>query len=119
MSLNAGRRIHRRKCTPLPIPDEVVSSVEQLGKRNGQPNLVMFTNKHGENLLDDGLYVGDLSYSTEVGIDEIPVVDSDLSEMSDVPDEERLGPDVEMQQSPMKLMRIMKWKPFKKRINDR
>ena len=60
----------------------------------------MFTNKHGKNLLDDVLHDDDLNYATEVGAGEIPGADSDLSEMSDVPDEELLGPDVEIQQSP-------------------
>ena len=86
MSLNTGRLIHRRNWTPLPMPDEVVSRVEQLGRRDSQPNLLVFANKHGENLLDNDLEIGDdddLSYSTEVGADEIPGVDSNLSEEDD------------------------------------
>ena len=31
MSLNTDRRIYRTNWTPLPLPDEVVSRVEQLG----------------------------------------------------------------------------------------
>ena len=99
MSLNTGRRIHRRNWTPLPMPDEVVSRVEQLGRRDGQPNLLVFANKHGENLLDDDLEIlddDDLSYATEVGTDEIPGVDSDLSEEGD--DEDPLEPNTEVQQ---------------------
>ena len=102
MSLITGRRIHRRNWTPLPIPDEVVSRVEQLGRKDGQPNLLVFTNKHGEILLDgdlENLDDDDLSYATEVGSDEIPGVDSDLSAMSDVPDEDLLNPNVEVQQN--------------------
>ena len=84
------------------MPDEVVSRVEQLGRKDGQPNLLVFTNKHDENLLDgelENLDDDDLSYATEVGSDEIPGVDSDLSAMSDVPDEDLLNPNVEVQQN--------------------
>ena len=42
----------------MPMSDEVVSRVEQLGGNDGQPNLLVFTNKHSENLLDDGLDKG-------------------------------------------------------------
>ena len=79
------------------MPDEVVSRVEQLGRKDSQPNLLVFTNKHGEILLDgdlENLDYDDLSYATEVGPDEISGVDSDLSEVSD--DEELLNPDVEV-----------------------
>merc|ERR1711884_84604 len=50
------------------------------------PNLLVFANKHGGNLLDEDLEIADdddLSYATEVGADEIPGVDSDLSEEGD------------------------------------
>ena len=60
----------------------------------------MFSNKHSENLLDEDLDDDDLSYATDVGADEIPGVDSDLSEVSDVPDKELFSPVVEVQQSP-------------------
>ena len=48
MNLNTGKRIHRRKWTPITMTDEVVKRVEQLGIRNNQPNLLVFTNKLGE-----------------------------------------------------------------------
>ena len=53
MSLNIGRRIHRRTWTAVPMPDEVVERVEKLGRSDGQPDLLVFANKHGENMLDD------------------------------------------------------------------
>lgn len=77
------------------MSDEVVSIVEQLGRKDGQPNLLVLTNKHGKNLLDGDqgkLGDDDLSYATEVGSDEISGVDRDLSEMSDVPYEDLLNP---------------------------
>ena len=61
--------------------------------------MLVFTNKHGENLLDDALDNNGLSYATEVDTDEIPGVNSDLSEMNDVPDEEILSPDAGIEQS--------------------
>ena len=100
MSLNTGKRIHRRNWTPLPMSDEVVSRVEQLGRRDGQPNLLVFANKHGENLLDEDLEIvddDDLSYATEVGADEIPGADSDLSEEGD-DEEDPLESSSEVQQ---------------------
>ena len=69
MSLNTCRRIRRRNWTPLPMSDKVVSRVEQLGKKDGQINLLVFTNKHGENLLDNGLDDDHLSNVNTVGAD--------------------------------------------------
>merc|ERR1711884_783079 len=63
------------------------------------PNLLVFANKHGENLLDEDLETvddDDLSYVTEVGADEIPGVDSDLSEEGD--DEDPPETNTEVQQ---------------------
>ena len=82
MSLNTGKRIHRRNWTPLPMPDEVVSRVEQLGKKDGQPNLLVFTNKHGENLLEDPHEDDDLSYASESDVDESAGVDDDPKDSS-------------------------------------
>ena len=43
MNLNTGKRIHRRSWTPVPMPDEVIKRIEQLGKKDNQPNLLVFT----------------------------------------------------------------------------
>ena len=64
MRLNTGRRIHRRRWTPLLTPDEVASRVGQLGKNDGQSNFLVFTNWHGEDLLDGVLDDDGLSYAT-------------------------------------------------------
>ena len=80
------------------MPDEVVSTIEQLGRRDGQPNLLVLTNKHNENLLDDDLEIlddDDISYAIEVGADEIPGVDSDLSEEGDDKDPLNLNTEVQ------------------------
>ena len=67
MNLNTGERIHRRSWTPLPMPEEVIKIVEQLGKSDGQPNLLTFTNEDGDNFLDDeGEGIDDdISYGSE------------------------------------------------------
>ena len=80
------------------MTDKVVCSVEQLEKKDGQPNLLVFIIKHGENLLDDD----DQSYATEVDADKIQEVDSHLNETSVVPDEDFL---VLTQESNWALMR--------------
>ena len=43
MSLKTGRGICRRNLTPLPMPDEVVPRVGQLGRKDEQSNLLVFT----------------------------------------------------------------------------
>ena len=66
----------------------------------------MFTNKHGEYLLNDDLEIlddDDLSYATEVGADAILGVDSDLSEEGD--DENPLNLNKEVQQTISELHR--------------
>ena len=52
-NLNTGMRIHRRSWTPLPMPDFVIRRVEQLGRRDGQPDLLIFTDKQGEELMEE------------------------------------------------------------------
>ena len=53
MNLNTGKRIHRRSGTELPMPNEVIKRVEFLGRKDNQPELLAFTNKHGEELPND------------------------------------------------------------------
>ena len=52
LNLNTGHRIHRRSWTPLPMPDFVIQRVEALGRRDNQPNLLTFTDKQGQELLE-------------------------------------------------------------------
>ena len=82
MSLNTGKKIHRRNWTPLPMSDEVVSRVEQLGKKDGQPNLLVFTDKHGENLLEGPQEDDDLSYASDSDGEESTGVDDDPKDSS-------------------------------------
>ena len=53
MNLNTGKRIHRRSWTELPMPNEVIKRVEFLGRKDNQPELLVFTDKHGEELPND------------------------------------------------------------------
>ena len=52
------------------MPEEVIKRVEQLGKLDGQPNLLTFTNEDGEKFLDeeDEGYEEDISYGSETEI---------------------------------------------------
>ena len=64
MNLNTGKRIHRRNWTDLPMPDEVIKRVEQLGKKDNQPKLLINTDKKGDVMIgeDTQEIEDDLSY---------------------------------------------------------
>ena len=75
MNLNTGKKIHRRSWTQLPMPSEVVKRVEQLGRRENQPEIVVFTDKNGKEYQDDPKDFEevnsnyDLSYGSEYTLD--------------------------------------------------
>merc|ERR1711884_878441 len=84
------------------------------------PNLLVFANKHGENLLDEDLEIvddDDLSYATEVGADEIPGVDSDLSEEGD-DEEDPLGSSAEVQQPVAELQGNAELETIQEEVTD-
>ena len=90
MNLNIGKSIHRRSWTELPMPNEVIKRVEQLGRKDNQPRILIFTGKHGEELPDDLLQEEDvededLSFGSEFNdpIDKTAGVSDDLSGQSD------------------------------------
>ena len=41
-NLRTGKRITRRKWTPLPMPHDVIARVNQIGHFQGQPSLLTF-----------------------------------------------------------------------------
>jgi hypothetical protein len=43
LHLAAGQKITRRHWTELPMPKEVITRVDQLGKAEGQPKMMTFT----------------------------------------------------------------------------
>ena len=47
LNLRSGRLITRRSWTNLPMPDEVIKRVDQLGKSEGQPELLTFFDRRG------------------------------------------------------------------------
>ena len=71
-SLVTGRRLHRRKCNPLPILKEAIDRVHSIAERQKTPARIQFLRRDGTifddvmdvNTLDDG---GD---DTSVQIDE-------------------------------------------------
>ena len=67
MSLDTGRRIHRRDWTSVPMTNEVIARVERMGKHEGQPALLVFTDKCGMEFMDGYGAVDDdgLSYTSE------------------------------------------------------
>ena len=86
------------------MPNEVIKRVEYLGRKDNQPELLVFTDKHGEELPNDLLEEEDvedeeLSYGTEfndpidltTGVSEDSSVDSDSKSYNDIPSLEDLG----------------------------
>jgi hypothetical protein len=47
LNLRTGQRITRQKWTDLPMPQEVIDRVNELGKANGQPELLTFYDRKG------------------------------------------------------------------------
>ncbi|KAG7373144.1 hypothetical protein IV203_033868 [Nitzschia inconspicua] len=52
MSLTSGDRIVRHRWTCLPMPDEAIARVSQIGRRQGMPSTLTFSNRHGAEILD-------------------------------------------------------------------
>ena len=80
------------------MPNEVIRRVEFLGRKDNQPELLVFTDKHGEELPNDLLEEEDvedeeLSYGTEfndpidltTGVSEDSSVESDSKSYNDIP----------------------------------
>ena len=40
MNINTGRRLHVRSWTALPMPDDVIERVDELGHKQTMPNMV-------------------------------------------------------------------------------
>ena len=47
LNLRTGQKITRRDFTPLPMPDEIIERVNELGKADRQPQLMTFYDRHG------------------------------------------------------------------------
>ena len=47
LNLRTGRPLTRRNWTPLPMPKEVIDRVDQLGRSDGQPELLTFYDRKG------------------------------------------------------------------------
>ena len=106
MNLNTGKRIHRRSWTKLPVPNEVVKRVEQLGRCDKQHELLIFTDKHGNEYKDDPKdhpdadTDDDLSYGTEyepevkqtTGVNEVDSVASESSIETPTPSFQDINP---------------------------
>ena len=48
MNLHTGKRLTRRKWTELPMPQEVIDRVNNLGEADGQPSILTFYDRHGK-----------------------------------------------------------------------
>ncbi|KAG7345607.1 hypothetical protein IV203_033138 [Nitzschia inconspicua] len=52
MSLTSGERIIRHRWTPLPMPEEAIAWVSQIGRQQGMPSTLAFSNRHGAEIMD-------------------------------------------------------------------
>ena len=52
MNLRTGKRVTRRRWTKLPMPQEVIDRVNQLGKADHQPELLTFYDRKGRSIGD-------------------------------------------------------------------
>jgi hypothetical protein len=51
-NLTSGSRILRHRWTALPMPDDVIRRVNQIGRQQGMPSNLAFANRHGNEILD-------------------------------------------------------------------
>ncbi|KAG7371027.1 hypothetical protein IV203_019597 [Nitzschia inconspicua] len=52
MSLTSGGQIIRHRWTPLPMPEEAIARVSEIGRRQGMPSTLAFSNRHGAEIMD-------------------------------------------------------------------
>ena len=52
LSLTSGSRIIRHHWTPLPMPQEVVHRITQIGRAQGMPSHIMYANRCGDEISD-------------------------------------------------------------------
>jgi hypothetical protein len=111
LNLRTGKRITRRRWTPLPMPQEVIDRVNQLGVADGQPELLTFYDRKGRLIgesetpgvphtlhttipEDDGL--GDLEASTvndNYDPDEQTNIDQDVPETHELVQDQVAAPE--------------------------
>jgi hypothetical protein len=53
MSISTGKRIHRHWWNELPMPDDVIDRVNQLGRRQNMPRILSFADRYGLAIIDD------------------------------------------------------------------
>ena len=52
LSLTSGSRIIHHCWTPLPMPQEVVHRITQIGHAQGMPSRITYTNRRGDEISD-------------------------------------------------------------------
>ena len=52
LSLTSGSRIIHHRWTPLPMPQEVVHRITQIGHAQGMPSHITYTNRRGDEISD-------------------------------------------------------------------
>ena len=51
------------------MPDHVTTHVEQLGHQENQPNLLIFTERQGQKLLDKATNIYDIDHDNDTSLD--------------------------------------------------
>jgi len=93
LSLRTGKLISCRKWTPLPMPQEVIDRVNQLGKADNQPELLTFYDRKGR-IIGDTEMPGVSSSLDNNNNDDLPDVDAPeinktfgaLDDIDDIPE---------------------------------
>jgi Reverse transcriptase (RNA-dependent DNA polymerase) len=103
-SLTSGSRIIRHRWTSLPMPDDAIQRVNQIGRQQGMPSTVTFSDRFGNELLDTLQDVDphldpyassdDSSYSSANTSDDDDTIDNDFYTDDDDPnnDDDRADP---------------------------
>jgi hypothetical protein len=53
MSLGTGRRLTQNQWTELPMPNDAIARVNELGRRQGMPKTLNFADRYGHKISDD------------------------------------------------------------------
>ena len=52
MSLSSGAQITRHRWTTLPMPQEAIERVNQIGRNQGMPSTITYADRQGQELQD-------------------------------------------------------------------
>ena len=90
-SLVTGRRLHRRRCTALPMPDEVINRVHDIATRQKCPEGIIFLRRDGTEFID---IPGEAAPTNDDDPDDEPTRDAEIPGVGTI-DENVENPEVD------------------------